>query len=190
MKLWKTITLVTGLCLVFGACSPFPNPPTPTFTPEPTNTLVPTDTPIPSNTPVPTNTPTLTQTPVITDVKIIQPISGAKVDQTVTINGTSQNIPDGSAIWVVIYLPAVRRFFPQNLPAVMMVNGNWSSVISIGQVNEPGLMASVMAVLADKSTQDSFNLYLQEAINKNDYPGLEKLPAGALIYQEINVERK
>lgn len=178
MKLWKITTLATALCLLFGACSPFPNPPTPTIAPAPTDT------------PVPTNTPSPTPTPIITDVKISQPIDGAKVDQTETIKGTSQNIPEGSVIWVVIYLPAVRRYFPQNLPADIQVNGDWSSVVSIGQVGESGLMADIIAVLANKSVQDSFNLYLKDAINTNDFSGLEKLPAGALIYHRISVMRK
>lgn len=188
MNTKKMIPLVIAMCLILSAC--FPAPPAPTATPEPTFTAVPTFTPAPTATLAPTLTPEPTFTPVVVDIQVSQPIEGAKVNQIQAVEGTSLNIPDGSVIWVVIYLPIVRRYYPQDFPADIQVNNDWSTIVTIGQPGEVGLQADIIAVLADKSAQDVFNAYLQDAKSKNNFPGLEKLPDSALIYQRVSVVRK
>lgn len=179
MKSTKIIILTIGFSLILTACFPTPTPtPAPSGTPIPTNTLVPTGTPPP------------TQTPTVVTLQISQPIEGAKINQTETVKGNSQNIPAGSVIWIVVFLPSTGRYYPQNFPADVQANGDWTSLCYIGQANDSGLKAEFIVVLADKSAQDAFNAYLQDAKDKNDYSGLERLPAGATIYQRISVTRK
>ena len=138
--------------------------------------------------------PSQTVTPISptpsTDAKISQPTDGATVSQTETIKGTSQRVPDTSAIWVVVYIPSVGRYYPQNNPADIQANGNWSSVAYIGIPTDVGLKLDIIVVMADKTAQDAFNAYLKNARDKNDYPGLEQLPKGAKIYDRITVTRK
>jgi hypothetical protein len=186
--LMKKFVLVLSVVLVITACVPAPKP---TPTPNPTSTPVPTSTPItPTVTPVPTQTATPTLTPIVTEITVKSPREGEKVEHITTIEGTSKNIPDGSAIWVVIFLPVVQRFFPVNDPAVVLVNGNWNAQAYFGRPDEIGLEAVIYIVLADSDVQAVFRSYLAEAKSKDDYPGMEKMPEGAEPYVLINVTRK
>lgn len=128
--------------------------------------------------------------PSETTVSIVRPTDGEKVEQTATVNGKSQLLPENHAIWLVVYLPVTGRYYPQNFPADIQANGEWSATAYIGQANESGLDADIIAVAADQSGQAAFNAYLSEARNKNDFPGLERLPEGAVIYDRVSVERK
>lgn len=128
--------------------------------------------------------------PSETVVTIVSPPEGAKVDQFVTIDGESQLLPANSVIWVVVYLPVTGRYYPQNFPADVQANGEWSSTAYIGQQNESGLAADIIAVAADGSAQNVFNTYLIEAKDKNDFSGLEQLPKGVTIYDRVSVIRR
>jgi hypothetical protein len=128
--------------------------------------------------------------PAETSVSITQPAETAKVEQFLTVDGESQLLPKDSVIWLVIYLPVTGRYYPQNFPADIQANGEWSATAYIGQPSDSGLAADVIAVLAEKSAQAAFNNYLTEAKNKNDYSGLEKIPEGATIYDRVSVIRK
>jgi hypothetical protein len=128
--------------------------------------------------------------PAETVVTIVSPSEGAKVDQFVTIDGESQLLPANTVIWVVVYLPVTGRYYPQNFPADVQANGEWSSTAYIGQQNESGLDADIIAVVADGSAQNAFKTYLLEAKDKNDFSGLERLPKGATIYDRVSVVRR
>jgi len=45
-------------------------------------------------------------------------------------------------------------------------------------------------VLANKDAQDTFNTYLKKGKEEKSWPGLERLPEGAVIYDRITVMRK
>lgn len=106
------------------------------------------------------------------------------------IKGTSQALPAGTAIWVFVFIPHVGRYYPQNNPVDMQVNGEWSSVAFIGQETDAGMKADIVAVVADKSAQQAIFSYLQNARDTQNFAGLERIPEGALIYDRITVERK
>jgi hypothetical protein len=123
-------------------------------------------------------------------VKITQPVEGATVDQTQMVRGTSQAVPEGHAIWVVLYVQKVGRYYPQNQAADVQPNGGWSSMTYIGVPSDVGLKFDLIAVLVDKEGQDAFARYLVNAKNKSDYAGLEQLPNGATVYDRVSVTRK
>lgn len=160
MKIWLTI-IVIGFSLLTLLTACIP--PTPPVAPTPTPT---------------------------TDIRINQPTDGAMVEQKEMVSGTSQLIPNGSVIWVVVFIPSVGNFYPQNNPADIQANGEWSSLICVGQVGESGLEADIIVVLADMNAQNAFNEYLVNARDKTDYPGLGQLPSGAIIYDRVSVVRK
>jgi hypothetical protein len=125
-----------------------------------------------------------------TEVEISYPYNQSQVERTETIRGTSQAIPDGSVIWVVAIPQQVGRYYPQNYPADVEAQGNWSSITYIGIEGDGGKKFDILAVVADRTAQDAFNAYLADARDKSDWPGLEKLPEGATVYARITVTRK
>jgi hypothetical protein len=123
-------------------------------------------------------------------VKITRPTEAGLVDQTEMIRGTSKGIPAGNQIWVVVFVQKVGRYYPQNQAADIQANGNWYSIAYIGIPADVGLKMDIIAVLADQQGQAAFAQYLQQAREKTDYAGLEKLPTGITVYDRISVIRK
>lgn len=156
------------LSLLLAACSDLPQPAT-------------------KNSPTPSPTPAATP---VTEVNITSPIDGGKVTQTEMVKGTSQNIPPGQVIWVVVFVHKVGRYYPQNQPADVQSNGDWASVSYFGVEGDKDLKFDALAVLADNTGQKAFNKYLSEARDKNDYPGLERIPDGVKIYSRVSVTRQ
>ncbi len=125
-----------------------------------------------------------------TEVKITHPYDGAYVEIVEMVRGTSQKIPEEEVIWIVIFPHIVGSYYPQNDPADVQTNGEWSSLISIGIEEDVDKEFDILAVLADKNAQYTFNAYLGEAKGKETWPGLQKLPEGASIYDRITVTRE
>lgn len=139
---------------------------------------------------LPLPNPTPSPSPVKTEIKITYPSEGATVQQTESVKGTSQAIPDGHTIWVVVFIPTIGRYYPQNYPASAQPNGNWSSIAYLGVEKDAGLRFEILAVLANHNAQAAFNNYLKDARDKKSYPGLEQLPKEAVIYDRITVTRR
>lgn len=123
-------------------------------------------------------------------VKITQPAEGALAEPVQMTRGTSRAVPTGQAIWVVVFVQKVGRYYPQNQAADVQPNGGWSSMTYIGIPSDVGLKFDLIAVLADSEGQAAFNKYLTNARNKSDYAGLEQLPIGVTVYDRISVTRK
>lgn len=123
-------------------------------------------------------------------VRITYPSDGATVEIREMIKGTSQNIPKEQVIWIVVYPQVIGRYYPQNDPADVQANGDWSSLAFIGIEEDVGKKFDTIAVLADKKAQDAFNDYLVQAKDKKTWPGLGKLPNGAMIHDRITATRE
>lgn len=125
-----------------------------------------------------------------TKVEITYPYDGATVEIREMVRGTSQKIPEGQTIWIVVYPHVAGRYYPQNDPADVQANGDWTSLTFIGVEEDVGGKFDIIAVLADKRAQDTFYAYLTQAKDKKTWPGLKRLPEGATIYDRITVTRK
>lgn len=125
-----------------------------------------------------------------TKVIITHPYDGATVEMKEMVKGISLNIPKRHSIWVVVYSYLTKRYYPQYGPADIQVDGKWSSLILIGSERSIGEKHDIMAVLTDKSAEEIFNEYYRHGKERNIWEGLEKLPAGAKIYDRITVIRK
>jgi hypothetical protein len=125
-----------------------------------------------------------------TDVKITEPVAGDIVEMLKVVKGTSRKIPAGQVIWVVIYSQAVGRYYPQNDPADVQANGGWSSLCSIGINQDTGKKFDIVAMLANKETQDEIKAYLAKARDQQTWAGVERIPGSAVIYDRVTVVRK
>jgi hypothetical protein len=111
-----------------------------------------------------------------TDVSITYPINQGRVDQTETVRGTIRELPDGQAVWVIVFAQDVGRYYPQNRPADIEAGNKWSSISYLGIAGDTGKRFDVLVVLANAEAQDAFNSYLADARDKSDWPGLEAIP--------------
>jgi len=125
-----------------------------------------------------------------TEVEITYPYDDDTVKIREMVQGTSQKIPEGQAIWIIVYPHVVGRYYPQDNPTDVQANGDWTSLIYIGIKEDVNRKFDIIAVLADKRAQDAFNAYFKKAKDKKTWPGLERLLEDATIYDRITVTRK
>lgn len=127
-----------------------------------------------------------------TDVKITSPPDGGAVAQADIVRGTSRNVPAGEKIWVVLFIPRVARYYPQDNPAVVQPDGNWNSPAYFGlrTTDDSGVRFEVYAVTVNGAGQTAFQNYLKDASDKNDFAGLKQLPEGVTQQHSVTVTRK
>jgi len=125
--------------------------------------------------------------PVVT---ITYPSDGAPVEIREMIQGTSERIPEGQLLWIIVYSQMAGRYYPQNDVGAVQANGDWSSLAVIGIEEDVGRKFDIVAVLAGKEAQDAFNAYLAQSKDQKKWLGLERLPNGVAIYDRITVTRK
>jgi hypothetical protein len=131
-----------------------------------------------------------TPTPM-TEIKITYPATGGVVNQTgEVVRGMSKNVPAGQKIWVVVFVHEVTRYYPQNNPAKLNADGTWDSPTSFGVAKDTGDKFDALAVTVDAKAEADIRGYLQTARDRNDYPGFEELPAGAVTQDTVTVTRK
>jgi len=128
--------------------------------------------------------------PAKPDIKITEPWDGSVVAMRETLTGTCQNIPEGSVVWPVVYPKESTRYFPDETPAIMDKEDEWTSDISIGVDADYGRMYKIIGVLADKNTQAAFEDYHNKCIKENSWPGMEALPEGAQELCHVTVSRQ
>ncbi len=124
------------------------------------------------------------------EVEITYPYDGANVEISETVRGTSEKIPEGHAIWIVVYPHLVDRYYPQNNSADVQANGDWTSNTSIGIEEDVNRKFDIIAVLADKRAKAAFEAYIKQAKDTKKWTGLGKLIEGTTIYDRITVTRK
>ena len=120
-------------------------------------------------------------------IQIISPNNGDGVDISINVQGTSQNIPTGQVIWVIVHQGSL--YYPMPNPAIIQNNGEWSSATIIGGKSDTGKQFDIYVVLANQTAQDQFNTYNTNSKIQGIYPGTDKLPVGAVSYCEITVIR-
>lgn len=125
-----------------------------------------------------------------TDIKITYPYDGATVEAREMVRGDLSGVPEGDVPWIVVYSQFVGRYYPQNDPADVQANGDWSSLAFVGVEEDVGQQFDIIIVLLDKTAQAAFNAYLSQAKDNEAWPGLASLPEGALIYDRVIVTRK
>jgi hypothetical protein len=128
-----------------------------------------------------------------TEVKITNPPDGAIVSKNVDIGLTSKDIPAGQDYWICVYPIDVKRYYIQDKrhsPIGMTITGKQSTEALIGTDEDSGIKFKLLAIVADKNAIKTIMSYLDQSNARGSWLGLEKLPDGAKIFDEITVTRR
>jgi hypothetical protein len=113
---------------------------------------------------------------------ISYPADHAEVEDTETILGNSCRLPPGQDVWMVVYSPAEKLYYPHEFKADLFATGVWESTsTTIGGEQDGGKEFELIAVLADQN--GGFRLAAATG-------GVRPLPAGVTPYQRITVIRR
>lgn len=123
-------------------------------------------------------------------IEIAEPHDAAIVPQEIRVRGTFGELPLGTDIWTVVYIDGL--YWPQRRADQFLIGNvpTWQSTVWIGTAEDKGKQFDVLAVLADKETDDLFAEWLSKGEVTGEYPGLPALPAEATIYDKITVVRR
>jgi hypothetical protein len=121
---------------------------------------------------------------------ITYPRDNTEVSGYESVLGTSSDIPAGSELWLIVYLPSTHRYYPHSAPVNLEPNGDWSSPLYIGGPEDAGLTAHVMLYLVDTDAGQALRDYLTASEADQEWPGLDGLPAGAAQQDSVKVTRQ
>jgi hypothetical protein len=127
-----------------------------------------------------------TPSPVQTSITITSPANNAPVNMYEWVSGTSQNIPTGRYLWIIVRVDG--KYFAHEVLTIN-ANGNWGQDTQIGQVNEGGKRFDVIAVLADSFAHVILRDWRDKQNTTQQYD-LTSLPAGTTQYDTISVTRR
>jgi hypothetical protein len=124
-------------------------------------------------------------------VNIISLKDGQHVPTNINVvHGTSKYVPSGDEIWLAVIVEGIARFYPQNGPVPVRPDGDWTSPpVIFGGKQDVGRKFDLLAVLANRSAGEAFSRYLQNGQKTKSFPGLVRLPAGAVEQDRITVVR-
>lgn len=135
----------------------------------------------PTSTPPSSSEPTATTpTSAKTDVTITFPANNAQVSMYEWVRGTSQNIPDGQHMWILVWVDGM--YFVHEVETIND-SGRWEHYTQIGQTGEEKSF-DLISVLADGPAHET----LQK--NTNNYYTSQNLPKGIDFYDTVTVTRR
>ena len=137
--------------------------------------------PTPSPSPTPSST-TPSPTAVKTSVAITYPTNNSDVNASEWVRGTSQNIPNGQQLWIVVH--EGNLYFPMVDRVEINIDGTWTYNTTIGQTGDGGKSFNILAVLADSSAQSTVQAWY---LHPYDF---QSLPVGMNTYSDETVTRR
>lgn len=122
------------------------------------------------------------------EVKISYDSNTVQIKENIT--GTEKNIPEGYEIWVLVYPHPADKYYP--ISRAYVQNGTWElpQPAQIGVESDAGVEFDIIAVLADKQAQLELTSYIETSIENQDWPGIWRIPEGAVEYDRITVTRE
>lgn len=122
------------------------------------------------------------------EIVITYPSTDSKVNLYETIEGTSQNIPEGYQIWVLGHGDD-GRYYPRPESKDIQENGKWDIEMDIGTESDSGVSYDIIVMLADAKANEIFDEYATTYTQSGEWPIVTKTPDGAIKYDEIRVTR-
>jgi hypothetical protein len=121
-------------------------------------------------------------------ISISYPTQDSKVPQNVIVYGTANYVPPGQSLWLVLYNPQLRLYYPQDHAVTIPPNGNWSGQMYIGGANDTGKQFTISAVLADNG---AFASYIRNGETTGNWPGIipENYTSIVNTYDQVTVTR-
>jgi hypothetical protein len=124
--------------------------------------------------------------PGIPAATITTPTNNTRVEDSVVVKGTAQNIGGDYWLWLTLYDYNANRHYPQDGPVVVSSDGQWEMTTffeSIGRYD-------ITAVAADQNANEILLQYQAASQSRADYQGLPGLPQGCITLASVTVSRR
>jgi hypothetical protein len=127
------------------------------------------------------------------EAKITKPLANELVTEIQVVNGTSKDITNFQNMWIVVQLPSFARYYPQDKKGFGLYtskDGKWSTQAAFGGENDSGRKYQLLVTLVDDKGNKEITSYLDNAKKNLNWSGMDKLPAGTSILDNVTVIRK
>jgi len=158
----------------------------PSSAPEPTSFQVPASAAVTAPAPTPTGSP-VRRGPVVPAMSLVSPSLGQRVGQNaVPVAGTVSGIRADDELWAVVYVNKVNRYYPQDGPLFLdRRTGKFDGRAFCNGVR--GDLFKIEVYLAPQAANSEIAKMMAEWHRNSDYPGLNKLPDGAVELASVQV---
>ncbi len=124
-----------------------------------------------------------------TSVTITSPAEGSVVGQATVVEGESCHVPARGGLWLLVLPEGTTAYYPFS-PTLSRRSGHWSVSAYLGQPEEAGRAFTLLAAVTSPPADQAFDEYLARAAAEGDFPGIQPLPEGAVVYHQIDVIRR
>jgi hypothetical protein len=121
--------------------------------------------------------------PGIPAATITTPTNDTRVENSVFVKGTAQNIGGEYFLWLALYDYNANRYYPYYGPVAVSSNGQWEMTAFFGSSGR----YDITALAADKNASEILLLYQAASESSGDYPGLPALPSGCITLASVTV---
>jgi len=121
--------------------------------------------------------------PGIPAATITTPANNMRVENSVFVKGTAQNIGEEYLLWLALYDYKANRYYPHQGPVAISSNGEWEMTAFFGSSGR----YDITALAADKKANESLLLYQTASESSGDYQGLSALPPGCITLASVTV---
>jgi hypothetical protein len=142
-----------------------------------------------SQPPLPPSMPIDHQTeymPGIPAATITTPTNNTRVENSVEVKGTAQNIGGKYWLWLALYDYNANRHFPQEGPIAVSLDGLWEMTVSFESTGR----YEITALAADQNANETLLQYQAASLSRADFPGLPTLPSGCITLASVTVSRR
>ena len=123
--------------------------------------------------------------PGIPAAAITSPTTNARVEDSVLVEGTAQNMGRDYWLWLVLFDYNTSRHYPHRGPITLSSNGQWEMTAFFGSSTR----YDITVLAADKNANDNLLLYQAASESSGEFPGLSSLPAGCITLASVTVVR-
>jgi hypothetical protein len=129
---------------------------------------------------------------VPTRIRITDPVDNGTMLRMADVKGTACHVPKDRRLWLLALPEGASVYHPQAGPVEIVSDVNWLATAPDGLYDPIGVGRRfiLIAVLADSKASSDLKDYLDKAKSTGRYPGLERLPDGAVRYHQVIVTRK
>ena len=123
--------------------------------------------------------------PGIPAATITTPTNDTRVEDSVVVKGTAQNIGGDYWLWITLYDYDTNRHYPQDGPLAISSDGQWETTASF----ESSGRYNITALAADQNASEILLQYQSASQSRAAYPGLSALPSGCITLASVTVSR-
>lgn len=123
--------------------------------------------------------------PGIPAATITTPTNNTRVENSVVVKGTAQNIGREYCLWLAVYDYNANRHYPQDGPVAVSSDGRWEVTASF----ESSGRYDITALAADQNANEILLQYQADSLSRADFPGLPALPSGCITLASVTVSR-